>query len=80
MDNSILVAVISLVGTLGGSFGGILVANKLTNYRVEQLEKKVEKHNQVVERVYHLEQKNAVQDEEIKVANHRISDLEGKVK
>ena len=47
---------------------------------MEQLEKKVEKHNQVVERVYHLEQKNAVQDEEIKVANHRISDLEGKVK
>ena len=79
MDNSILVAVISLVGTLGGSFGGILIANKLTNYRVEQLEKKVEKHNQVIERVYYLEQKNAVQDEEIKVANHRIDDLERKV-
>lgn len=76
---AIIVAVISLVGTLGGSFGGILVANKLTNYRVEQLEKKVEKHNQVVERVYHLEQKNAVQDEEIKVVNHRIEDLERKV-
>ena len=80
MDNTIVVAIISLIGTLGGSLGGILVANKLTNYRVEQLEKKVEKHNQVVERVYHLEQKNAVQDGEIKVANHRISDLEGKVK
>ena len=80
MDNTIVVAIISLIGTLGGSLGGILVANKLTNYRVEQLEKKVEKHNQIVERVYHLKQKNAVQDEEIKVANHRISDLEGKVK
>ncbi len=73
---TIIVSIISLVGTLGGSLGGILVANKLTNYRVEQLEKKVEKHNQVVERVYKLEQDNAVQDEEIKVANHRIEDLE----
>ena len=60
--------------------GGILVANKLSNYRIEQLEKKVEKHNQVVERVYKLEQANAVQDEEIKVANHRIDDLESEVK
>jgi hypothetical protein len=76
MNEAIIVAVISLLGTLGGSLGGILVANKLTNYRVEQLEKKVEKHNQVVERVYKLEQENAVQNEEIKVANHRIDDLE----
>lgn len=76
---SIIVSVISLVGTIAGSFGGILVANKLTNYRVEQLEKKVEKHNNVIERVYKLEQDNAVQDEEIKVANHRIEDLEHKV-
>lgn len=41
MNETIIVAVISLIGTLGGSLGGILVANKLTNYRVEQLEKKV---------------------------------------
>lgn len=80
MTETIIVAVISLIGTLGGSLGGILVANKLTNYRVEQLEKKVEKHNHVVERVYKLEQANAVQDEEIKVANHRIDDLESEVK
>ncbi|MBR3697396.1 MAG: hypothetical protein IKM97_03925 [Clostridia bacterium] len=78
MSETIIVAAISLVGTLGGSLGGILVANKLTNYRVEQLEKKVEKHNNVIERVYKLEQHNAVQDEEIKVANHRIEDLEKK--
>lgn len=78
MSETILVSIISLIGTLGGSLGGILVANKLTNYRVEQLEKKVEKHNQVVERVYKLEQDNAVQNEEIKVANHRIDDLEKK--
>lgn len=76
---TIIVSIISLIGTLGGSLGGILVANKLTNYRVEQLEKKVEKHNQVVERVYKLEQSDAVRNEEIKVANHRIEDLERKV-
>ena len=55
MDSTIIVSVISLIGTLGGSLGGILVANKLTNYRVEQLEKKVEKHNSVVERTFKLE-------------------------
>jgi len=79
MSEAIIVSVISLIGTLGGSLGGILVANKLTNYRVEQLEKKVEKHNQVIERVYKLEQQDAVTQEEIKVANHRIDDLEKKV-
>lgn len=55
MSETIIVSVISLIGTLGGSLGGILVANKLTNYRVEQLEKKVEKHNSVVERTFKLE-------------------------
>lgn len=48
----------------------------LTIYRIDQLEKKVEKHNQVVERVYILEKKDAVEEEEIKVINHRINDLE----
>ena len=42
MSESVVVALISLVGTLGGTFGGILVSNKLTNYRIEQLEKKVD--------------------------------------
>lgn len=76
MSEAVIVAVLSLIGTLGGTFGGILTANKLTNYRIEQLEKKVEKHNRVVERVYILEKNEAVMEEEIKVANHRIDDLE----
>lgn len=76
MSETVLVAFMSLIGTLGGTLGGILVANKLTNYRLEQLEKKVEKHNNVVERVYILEKDKAVIEEEIKVANHRIEDLE----
>jgi hypothetical protein len=76
MSDVVFVALLSLIGTLGGTFGGILTANKLTNYRIEQLEKKVEKHNKVVERVYVLEKDKAVIEEEIKVANHRIDDLE----
>ncbi len=76
MTDTVIVAILSLVGTLGGSLLGILTANKLTNYRLEQLEKKVDKHNSVIERVYMLEKHEAVIDEEIKVANHRIDDLE----
>lgn len=76
MTDSVIVAILALFGTLGGTFGGILTANKLTNYRIEQLEKKVEKHNGVIERVFDLEKHEAVITEEIKVANHRIDDLE----
>lgn len=76
MQETVIVAMLSLLGTLVGSFGGIVTANKLVNYRLHELEKKVEKHNQVVERVYKLEMHEAVVDEEIKVANHRIDDLE----
>lgn len=76
MSEAIIVSIISLVGTLGGSLGGILVSNNLTNYRIEQLEKKVEKHNKVIDRVYELEKRDEVEKEEIKVINHRVSDLE----
>ena len=65
MNEAIIVAILSLIGTLGGTFGGILTANKLTNYRIEQLEKKVEKHNNVIERVYNLETREAVLEEEV---------------
>lgn len=76
MSETIIVAILSLVGTLAGSLLGIIAANKLVVYRIEQLEKKVEKHNNVLERVYDLEKSEAVIKEEIKVANHRINDLE----
>ena len=76
MEDTIVIALISFAGTLIGTFGGIITANKLTNYRISQLEKKVEKHNSVIERVYQLEKGEAVIEEEIKVANHRIADLE----
>lgn len=65
MSEAVIVAILSLLGTLVGSLAGILTANKLTNYRIEQLEKKVEKHNSVIERVYKLEKEEAVIQEEI---------------
>ena len=77
MDTTIIIALISFLGTLIGTLGGIVASNKLTVYRIQQLEEKVEKHNKVVERVYVLEKDKAVFEEELKVANHRIQDLEG---
>ncbi len=76
MSDTVIVALIGLVGSGAGAFGGILVSSRLTQYRLEQLEKKVEVHNGVIDRVYKLEQHNEVQDEKIRVANHRIEDLE----
>ena len=76
MTSEILTAVLSLLGTCIGSLSGILAANKLTNYRILQLEKRVDKHNMVIDRTYKLEERSALLEEEIKVANHRISDLE----
>ena len=72
MTGEIIVAVLSLIGTLAGSYGGI----QLMSYRIGQLEKKMEKYNNVIERTYKLEEKTTLQDEQIRVANKRISDLE----
>lgn len=69
MPNEVIVALLALVGTLIGTFGGIIASSKLTAYRIEQLEHKVDKHNNFAERI-------PVIEEQIKVANHRIDDLE----
>lgn len=76
MPAEVITAALSLVGTLVGTLGGIALSSNLTNYRIEQLEKKVEKHNNLITRTYKLEQDFAVMDEKVKVANHRIDDLE----
>lgn len=76
MVTEIIVALIGLGGSAIGSIIGVVASSKLTAYRLEQLEDKVNKHNNLIERVYKIEQHNAVVDEEIKVANHRIEDLE----
>jgi hypothetical protein len=60
VSDVVVVAIISLCGTLIGTFGGIIASTKLTTYRLEQLEKKVEKHNTLVERMYKVEEDIAI--------------------
>jgi outer membrane murein-binding lipoprotein Lpp len=74
---AVIVSGLSLAGTIIGSKAGIKEANKLTNYRIQELEKKVDKHNSVIDRTYKLEETCKLFDEKFKVANHRIDDLEG---
>lgn len=74
MNSETWAALCSLVGSAIGAFGGI----NLINWRLKQLEKKVEKHNNLVERQYKIEEIQAVLAEQMKVANHRIDDLEHK--
>ena len=79
MTEAVIVAVLGLVGTLVGSYFASRKSTALIAYRLEQLEGKVNKHNNLVERTYKLEEHLAVVDESIKVANHRIADLENDV-
>ncbi len=76
MIGDILVSLLGLSGSAIGSLLGIVTNSRLTNYRIRQLEDKVSKHNNLIERTYQLEQDNKVQDEKLKVINHRIKDLE----
>ncbi len=78
MGTEIVISLITLLGSALGTFGGIFVNSKLTAYRIEQLERKQDKHNAVIERTYKLEETVALHEEKIKVANHRIDDLERK--
>lgn len=78
MSDTVIVGAISLVGTLIGTLGGIVASGKLMGYRIDRLEDEVKKHNQLIERVFKLEEHGAVIDEQIKIANHRIEDLEKK--
>ena len=76
MSEAVMVALIGLAGSGAGAFGGILVSSKLTQYRLEQLEKKVQAHNNLIERTYKLEERTEIQEEKIKAVSHRIKDLE----
>ena len=69
MNKEIIIALISFLGTMMGTLGGIVASAKLTNYRISELEKKVELHNNFASRVPVIEEK-------IKVINHRLTDLE----
>ena len=70
MSSEIIVALLGLVGTLAGSFLGVLAAQKLTQYRLQQLEEKVNKHNNVIERMYRLEGRTTELE-------HDVKDLKG---
>ena len=76
MSDAVMVALIGLAGSGAGAFGGILISSKLTQYRLEQLEEKVQAHNRLIERTYRLEERSEVQEEKLRVVNHRIGDLE----
>ena len=56
MDSTIIVAILGFLGTILGSGLGVIASSKLTNFRIEQLEKKVDKHNGVMERTFRLEE------------------------
>lgn len=76
MTEAIIVALI----TGFFSFIGVYASNRksaaLLEFRIKALEQKVEAHNNLVERMYAAEEKQAITDEKIKVANHRLDDLE----
>lgn len=76
MSESIIIAVLSFAGTLLGAYIANRKSAAIMEYRLQQLEKKVDKHNTVIERTYALEKRADVIDEKIKVANNRIADLE----
>lgn len=69
MSSEIFVALLSLIGTLSGSFGGILASSRLTAYRIKKLEEKVDTHNKFAERIPIIEEK-------IKALSHRVDDFE----
>lgn len=73
---SIIVALLALIGTLAGTYLSNRKGTALIAYRLEALEKRVQAHNNLVERMYHVEERTELQEEKIKVANHRIDDLE----
>ena len=69
MKSESIIALLSFLGTLIGTLGGIIAGSKITSYRLEQLEKKVEEHNGFARRMPVIEEK-------VEVQNHRIKDLE----
>ena len=69
---AIIVGALSLIGTLVGTLSGIITSNRLTNYRITKLEEKVDKHNNLIDRMYEVEKHNTLIDEEIKNIKRRM--------
>lgn len=68
MDSTIVVGIFSAIASIIGTFGGIVVSGKLTTYRIERLEEKVNRHNNLIERMYKVE-------DSVKSAHHRIDEI-----
>lgn len=66
MNSTIIVSVISLIGTFIGTMGGIMTSNRLTGYRISQLEQKVTKHNDLIDRMYKIETRVCLIEDEMK--------------
>lgn len=73
MSDTIIVAIISGLGTAAGAVVSILTANRITNFKIERLEEEVKKHNRVIERTYELETRT-------KVLETKVDALEAKKK
>lgn len=73
---AIIAALIGAAGSAVGAILGIVINTKLISYRLSQLEEKVNKHNNLIERTYNIEMRVELLEERVKVANHRIDDLE----
>ena len=67
MKSEVVVALLSLVGTFIGTIGGILTSQKLTSYRIGKLEEKVDKHNNLIDRMYKIETRVTLIEDEMKV-------------
>ncbi len=78
MNEAVTVALIGLAGSGMGSVLGVLASAKLTSYRPEQLEKRVQAHNNLIERTYKLEERTELQDEKLRSAARRLESLERK--
>lgn len=71
-SEGIIIAILGIIGSALGSFGGVISSQKMVKYRLTKLEEKVDKHNNIVERMSTLELRN-------KVCEHRIENLEKKI-
>ena len=76
MSESVVVALLSLLGTLSGAFGGVVVSNKLVNYRLTQVEKKVDQQTAMFERIYGAQSRLDVFGEQMQATNRRLEALE----
>ena len=76
MEPTVIASLVSLIGTMVGTFSGIYASSKLTIYRIEQLEKKVDRFASIEEKLFELEKHNAVQDERTETIAENIRKVE----